>query len=80
MEGCKSIEYSARCWLYNEYVDEPEIIEEEENEGLVSFNRCVPGTQRKKIFLEGPFYSILGIDCLLYGYLHFRILTWRREH
>ena len=56
MEGCKSIEYSARCWLYNEYVDEPEIIEEEEeNEGLVSFNRCVPGTQRKKIFLEGPF-------------------------
>ena len=61
MEGCKSIEYSARCWLYNEYVDEPEIIDEEK-EGLVSFNRCVPGKQRKKIFLEESFLSVLGIE------------------
>ena len=52
MEGCKSFEFSetfyskSKCLLYNKFVDEPEIVDDQKI-GVVSFNRCAHGNKQK---------------------------------
>ena len=52
MEGCKSFEFSetfystSKCMLYNNFVDEPEIVDDQKI-GVDSFNRCAQGNEQK---------------------------------
>ena len=52
MEACKSFEFSktfysnSKCLLYNKFVDEPEIVDDQKI-GVDSFNRCTQGYKQK---------------------------------
>ena len=52
MEACKSFEFSetfysnSKCLLYNKFVDEPEIVDDQKI-GVDSFSRCAQGNKQK---------------------------------